>query len=230
MKLESNERGRRGIRKWRLGVGLVALALVAVTGNADETAWQDRVNLNTGTQAEFGEIPGVGNRMVREFMEYRPYVSIRQFRREIGKYVSDEQVAALQVLHHADDGADHGQKHHNLQQARRYAAGTGGEGGYRSDAGAAQEERRARDLPQSLVDRVARQRRARCSAAAGARRYRPRRPDRRRHLPPPRNPPAALTGTGSLLRTGRQASSSLLMFVLMLVGLFSMLIPDCGLL
>jgi radical SAM superfamily enzyme with C-terminal helix-hairpin-helix motif len=31
--------------------------------------------------------------MVREFMEYRPYASIRQFRREIGKYVSAGQVA-----------------------------------------------------------------------------------------------------------------------------------------
>ena len=31
--------------------------------------------------------------MVREFQEYRPYVSIRQFRREIGKYVDDAQVA-----------------------------------------------------------------------------------------------------------------------------------------
>ncbi len=30
--------------------------------------------------------------MVREFMEYRPYRSILQFRREIGKYVSQEQV------------------------------------------------------------------------------------------------------------------------------------------
>ena len=51
-------------------------------------------------------------------------------------------------------------------------------------------------------------------------------------LPPPGDPPAALTVTGSLPWTGRQASSSLLMFVLMLVGLFSMLmlIPDCGLL
>ena len=29
-------------------------------------------------------------------MEYRPYVSIRHFRREIGKYVSDEQVAAYE--------------------------------------------------------------------------------------------------------------------------------------
>lgn len=31
--------------------------------------------------------------MVHEFEEYRPYSSIQQFRREIGKYVSPEQVA-----------------------------------------------------------------------------------------------------------------------------------------
>ena len=78
-------------------VATFALALVAAVGFAqDAPEWQERVNLNTGTRAEFGEIPGVGNRMIREFMEYRPYVSIRQFRREIGKYVSDEQVAAYE--------------------------------------------------------------------------------------------------------------------------------------
>ena len=38
-------------------------------------------------------IPDFGSRMVREFFEYQPYVSIQQFRREIGKYVDDEQVA-----------------------------------------------------------------------------------------------------------------------------------------
>ena len=31
--------------------------------------------------------------MTREFLEYRPYTSIQQFRREIGKYVGDAQVA-----------------------------------------------------------------------------------------------------------------------------------------
>lgn len=31
--------------------------------------------------------------MVREFQEYRPYTSIAQFRREIGKYVDDAQIA-----------------------------------------------------------------------------------------------------------------------------------------
>ena len=53
-----------------------------------------KLNLNTATGDEFrAAIPGLGNNMVREFEEYRPYVSITQFRREIGKYVSDAQVA-----------------------------------------------------------------------------------------------------------------------------------------
>ena len=33
---------------------------------------------------------------MREFEEYRPYVSIVQFRREIGKYVNADQVAAYE--------------------------------------------------------------------------------------------------------------------------------------
>jgi DNA uptake protein ComE-like DNA-binding protein len=53
-----------------------------------------KVNLNTATGDDFlAAIPGLGNRMLREFMEYRPYVSIQQFRQEIGKYVDDTQVA-----------------------------------------------------------------------------------------------------------------------------------------
>ena len=31
--------------------------------------------------------------MVREFQEYRPYISIQQFRQEIGKYVDEAQIA-----------------------------------------------------------------------------------------------------------------------------------------
>jgi DNA uptake protein ComE-like DNA-binding protein len=53
-----------------------------------------KLNLNTVTGDELlAAIPNFGNRMVREFEEYRPYVSIAQFRKEIGKYVSQEQVA-----------------------------------------------------------------------------------------------------------------------------------------
>jgi len=55
-----------------------------------------RVDLNTGTDAEILLIPGLGNRMLREFKEYRPYKAIDQFQREIGKYVSKEEVARLE--------------------------------------------------------------------------------------------------------------------------------------
>ena len=52
-----------------------------------------KLNLNTASGDEFlAAIPGLGNRMVREFQEYKPYVSIQQFRQEIGKYVDDAQV------------------------------------------------------------------------------------------------------------------------------------------
>jgi DNA uptake protein ComE-like DNA-binding protein len=54
------------------------------------------VNLNTGTKEEILSIPGVGERMLHEFEEYRPYQSIEQFRREIGKYVDDDELARLE--------------------------------------------------------------------------------------------------------------------------------------
>ena len=50
-------------------------------------------NLNTTAEADFKMIPGVGDRMAHEFEEYRPYSSIKQFRKEIGKYVDQEEVA-----------------------------------------------------------------------------------------------------------------------------------------
>ena len=54
------------------------------------------ININTATDAEILKIPGVGQRMLREFKEYRPYTSIEQFRREIGKYVDKAEVARLE--------------------------------------------------------------------------------------------------------------------------------------
>src|SRR5688500_15562594 len=54
------------------------------------------ININTATDAEILRIPGVGPRMLREFKEYRPYTSIEQFRREIGKYVDKAEVARLE--------------------------------------------------------------------------------------------------------------------------------------
>lgn len=51
------------------------------------------LNLNTTAEADFKLIPGVGDKMAHEFEEYRPYKSILQFRKEIGKYVDEAEVA-----------------------------------------------------------------------------------------------------------------------------------------
>jgi len=53
------------------------------------------LNLNAAPAEEIQLIPGVGDRMTREFLEYRPYVSMEQFRREMGKYVDEAEVARL---------------------------------------------------------------------------------------------------------------------------------------
>ena len=53
------------------------------------------VNLNTGTRDEILLIPGAGQRMVREFAEYRPWKSWAQFDKEIGKYVGADGAAKL---------------------------------------------------------------------------------------------------------------------------------------
>lgn len=54
------------------------------------------INLNTATSEEMLLIPGMGKRMVHEFEEYRPYKSLAQFRKEIGKYVDEKEVARLE--------------------------------------------------------------------------------------------------------------------------------------
>lgn len=54
------------------------------------------IDLNKASDEEILLIPGVGARMRHEFEEYRPYTSIEQFRREIGKYVDAAEVARLE--------------------------------------------------------------------------------------------------------------------------------------
>ena len=54
------------------------------------------VELNSGSKEEILAIPGVGERMLHEFEEYRPYTSMEQFRKEIGKYVDDDELARLE--------------------------------------------------------------------------------------------------------------------------------------
>ena len=54
------------------------------------------LDLNSASKEEIELIPGVGPRMRHEFEEYRPYTSMEQFRREIGKYVDQQEVARLE--------------------------------------------------------------------------------------------------------------------------------------
>ena len=54
------------------------------------------LNLNTATPEEIMMIPNMGKRMVGEFVEYRPYDGLARFRREIGKYVDQKEVARLE--------------------------------------------------------------------------------------------------------------------------------------
>ena len=54
------------------------------------------MDLNSASSDAFRSIPGMSRKMVHEFEEYRPYTSMQQFRREIGKYVNDDEVARLE--------------------------------------------------------------------------------------------------------------------------------------
>lgn len=72
-------------------------ATASTTASGTQTALPNHsINLNTATDAELMSIPGMGPRMLREFKEYRPYKSIEQFRREIGKYVDKAEVARFE--------------------------------------------------------------------------------------------------------------------------------------
>ena len=48
------------------------------------------INLNTASRDEILLVPGAGNRMAREFAEYRPWKTWAQFDKEISKYVGQE--------------------------------------------------------------------------------------------------------------------------------------------
>jgi DNA uptake protein ComE-like DNA-binding protein len=69
--------------------------------DADEVARLEQyvfipMNLNDAPLSDFETIPGMTPKMVHEFEEYRPYTSMEQFRREIGKYVDEDEVARLE--------------------------------------------------------------------------------------------------------------------------------------
>jgi len=76
-----------------IALSACASATPTVTNSNNNTTNIVKLNLNTLTGDELtATITGFPNRMIREFLEYRPYASIQQFRREIGKYVGDTQV------------------------------------------------------------------------------------------------------------------------------------------
>ncbi len=54
-----------------------------------------QINLNTASREEILMVPGIGARMLREFLEYRPYKALAQWEREMGKYVKDDEVARM---------------------------------------------------------------------------------------------------------------------------------------
>ena len=51
------------------------------------------INLNTASEEEIRLVPGMTDKMVHEFEEYRPYADMGVFDREIGKYVDEQEVA-----------------------------------------------------------------------------------------------------------------------------------------
>ena len=68
--------------------------------NAQETARLAQygfipINLNTASDADILTIPGVAQRMLHEFKEYRPWKTGAQFDKEIGKYVDQKEVQRL---------------------------------------------------------------------------------------------------------------------------------------
>ena len=82
----------------RVGDGTTTATVLAqaiVREGAKAVAAGEVVNLNTATDEEILLIPGMGKRMLHEFKEYRPYTSLAQFNREIGKYVNDTELARL---------------------------------------------------------------------------------------------------------------------------------------
>jgi DNA uptake protein ComE-like DNA-binding protein len=63
---------------------------------AQDTMTNKRVNISTAPLEELLTIPGVGDKIADELMEYRPYTSKEQFEAELGKYLNADELAALE--------------------------------------------------------------------------------------------------------------------------------------
>lgn len=72
-----------------------AIPMYLASKNQPSVTWV-KFNLNKASDDQFKTIPGVGDQMVKEFNEYKPYASIKTFRTEIGKYVDSSTVAGYE--------------------------------------------------------------------------------------------------------------------------------------
>ena len=53
-------------------------------------------NMNTSSEEELLTVPGVGEKVLDEILEYRPYTVLTQFEKELGKYFDEQTIADLE--------------------------------------------------------------------------------------------------------------------------------------
>ena len=87
------------------------------------------INLNTASRDEILLVPGAGNRMAREFAEYRPWKTWAQFDKEISKYVGQEATDKLKQYCFIPGESQHRHRCRHLKHSRRrFAHGSGVQG------------------------------------------------------------------------------------------------------
>ena len=88
------EAGRPYLRISQLNAVIESQMTAAAAEEIYRRLWL-HIDLNDATDEEILMIPGIGDRMLREFKEYRPYVGLAQFEREMAKYVDQNEVARM---------------------------------------------------------------------------------------------------------------------------------------
>ncbi|MEZ4631650.1 MAG: helix-hairpin-helix domain-containing protein [Deinococcales bacterium] len=64
---------------------------------ADDMGAADKVDVNSASEEELLTIPGVGPKIADEIMEYRPFSSMDHFKTELGKYLDEADLEALEA-------------------------------------------------------------------------------------------------------------------------------------
>lgn len=90
-----------------LAIPVLALASLTACGSSDdageapaaaEAAPTEKVDANTASAEELQAIPGVGEKIADEILEYRPYdaeTGEAKFREELAKYISEDEIDRL---------------------------------------------------------------------------------------------------------------------------------------